>query len=137
MCVDSILSFPSFHLSFWCVWCDTKSSNHPTSLSASPPVTFSSTENFSPSLRSPIIALLCGCVVGYLPPLYSTPPLPLMMKERMRLEREEATRLLEEETEVRHTSSAGCSDKLAVWAELQPQTPQKCHHSIFALKSSS
>lgn len=55
-------------------------------------------------------------MVGSLPP---PPPLPLLVKERMRLEREEATRLLEEETEVRHSSSAGlqknfkevCADK--------------------------
>lgn len=38
--------------------------------------------------------------------LHSAPPLPLMVKERMRLEREEATRLLEEETEVRPRSEA-------------------------------
>lgn len=41
---------------------------------------------------------VCVCVAGCRPPLH----LPLFsMKERMRLEREEATRLLEEETEVR------------------------------------
>lgn len=35
------------------------------------------------------------------PPLLFYPPPPFSLKERMRLEREAATRLLEEETEVR------------------------------------
>lgn len=34
------------------------------------------------------------------------------MKERMRLEREEATRLLEEETEVRHSSGTDAQANL-------------------------
>lgn len=43
------------------------------------------------------------CVIGdpKPPPLPHALTLPLLVKERMRLEREEATRLLEEETEVR------------------------------------
>lgn len=62
----------------------------------------------SPSLHlsSHYCVAVCGRVstLLYSPP---PPPLPFLVKERMRLEREEATRLLEEETEVRHSSSAG------------------------------
>lgn len=58
----------------------------------SPPVTL------LPAFASHLIALLCGWVwLCVFPP---PPPLPFLVKERMRLEREEATRLLEEETEV-------------------------------------
>lgn len=113
MCVDSILSFPSVFLSsllyLWCVWCDKQSSNHPISI----PLLHCCFIHFTPFntsflhlLISPLITLLCGCV--WLGVFYTfPPPLPFLVKERMRLEREEATRLLEEETEVRHSSSAG------------------------------
>lgn len=63
----------------------------------------------SPSLHlsSHYCVAVCGRVSSllYSPP--PPPPLPFLVKERMRLEREEATRLLEEETEVRHSSSVG------------------------------
>lgn len=48
---------------------------------------------------------VCGRVSSLLDSLRPLPPLPFMVKERMRLEREEATRLLEEETEVRDSLS--------------------------------
>ncbi len=75
--------------------------------STSPPVTLlSSSENPPSSLSS---SHYCVAVCGWASSLlYSPPPpLPFLVKERMRLEREEATRLLEEETEVRHSSWAG------------------------------
>lgn len=50
-----------------------------------------------------ITVWLCGRVSSLLFP----PPLPFLVKERMRLEREEATRQLEEETEVRYFSQGG------------------------------
>lgn len=50
-----------------------------------------------------ITVWLCGRVSSLLFP----PPLPFLVKERMRLEREEATRQLEEETEVRFFSQGG------------------------------
>lgn len=46
------------------------------------------------------------CVVGCVPSCF-LPSLPFLVKERMRLEREEATRQLEEETEVRFLSQGG------------------------------
>lgn len=44
---------------------------------------------------------------GRVSSLLFPPPLPFLVKERMRLEREEATRQLEEETEVRFFSQGG------------------------------
>lgn len=64
---------------------------------------------FKQSLSSSYHSVWWLCVSSS---LHSAPPLPLMVKEHMRLEREEATRLLEEETEVRP-----CSDKPAVWTQ--------------------
>lgn len=135
MCADSILSFPSVFLSsllyFWCVWCNKKiiQSSHlhttsPLFFSTSPSVTLLSTSVNSPSSHRITVWL---CVVGALPLLYSPlPPLPFLVKERMRLEREEATRLLEEETEVRHSSSAGLQTTfLEVCAK--GQSDQKYH----------
>lgn len=70
-----------------------------------------------------ITVWLCGWVSSL---LYSPPPLlPFLVKERMRLEREEATRLLEEETEVRHSSSAGLQTTVL--------SVQKCHKNTTAL----
>lgn len=57
--------------------------------------------NFPSSL---FITLLCGRVSSF---LLFLPRLPFLVKERMRLEREEATRQLEEETEVRYFSQGG------------------------------
>lgn len=61
--------------------------------------------SFLHPLISPLITFVWLCVLGCF--LYFPPPLPFLVKERMRLEREEATRLIEEETEVRYSSSAG------------------------------
>lgn len=77
MCADSILSFPSVFLSsllyLWCVWCDTKSSNHPISIPL-PHLCFSPHCNTCvnpPS--STLIASLCGCVwSGVFPPVLSS-----------------------------------------------------------------
>lgn len=64
-------------------------------------------------LSSLLITLLCGWVSSFLPFL---PLLPFLVKERMRLEREEATRQLEEETEVRHFSQGGLlATFLSIW----------------------
>ena len=83
--------------------------NHPI-ISIPPPYSSVTSLHFSPGITSPpphcITVWLCGWVSS---PLYSPPPppLPVLVKEQMRLDREEATRLLEEETEVRHSSTAG------------------------------
>lgn len=109
--MDSILSlFPFSPILFYylrCVWCDTqkkKSSN----LSTSPPHLTPWNTYFCscvPPLSTVhhITVWLCGRVSSLLFP----PPLPFLVKERMRLEREEATRQLEEETEVRFFSQGG------------------------------
>lgn len=68
----------------------------------SPPETLISASVNLPS--SLFITLLCGRVFSF---LHFLPPLPFLVKERMRLEREEATRQLEEETEVRYFSQGG------------------------------
>lgn len=108
--MDSILSLFPFSIIFfyclWCVWCDTqkKSSN----LSTSPPPLTPWNTYFCfcvPPLSTVhhITVWLCGRVSSLLFP----PPLPFLVKERMRMEREEATRQLEEETEVRYFSQGG------------------------------
>lgn len=132
MCVDSILSFPSVLLSsllyLRCVWCDTKSSNH---LHTTPPLLFFLHLSPTVTLLSSINHLsshYCVAVCGWVSSLLSSPPpplLPFLVKERMRLEREEATRLLEEETEVRHSSSAGLQTTVL--------SVQKCHKNTTAL----
>lgn len=115
MCVGSIPSFPSvffFSLSHLSSTFGTFGviQNHPISIPPSALLFLSSLTPLSSSspFVSILIALPCGRVTVSSPlcalPL---PPLPFLVKERMRLEREEATRLLEEETEVRHSSSAG------------------------------
>ena len=127
MCADSILSFPSVFLSpllyllVCLVWYKIIQSSHLHAtfstlfFSTSPPCNTSLLH----LLISPSIALLCGCVVGCLPLCTPPPPLPFLVKERMRLEREEATRLLEEETEVRHSSTAGPQTNFSVCAKWQ------------------
>lgn len=120
MCADSILFFPfCFSLSFTSgVFGVIR--NHPIipspfhlllccfSSTSTPLTLLSSAVNPPSSCFTPSSSHYCVLVCGWVSSLlYSTPPLPLLVKERMRLEREEATRLLEEETEVRHSSSAG------------------------------
>ncbi|XP_029611793.1 protein scribble homolog isoform X4 [Salmo trutta] len=110
MCVDSILSLllssflpppTPFLLPPQCVWVV-----HTPSPLIPPPLHFSvfvffAYFTFHPTFTHFTLILydytcVCVCVAGCRPPLH----LPLFsMKERMRLEREEATRLLEEETE--------------------------------------
>lgn len=128
-CVGSILSFPSVFpltspLPLVClVWSKIIQSSH----LHTPPTVFCFLHFSLPltllsSSSSPLIALLCGCVclgVFPLPPL-----LPLMVKERMRLEREEATRLLEEETEVRHSSSEGLQTNFVSVQKAPQKIPQ-------------
>lgn len=109
-----------------CTWCGSPSSNHfisiPLLCSAPLYPLWSPSLHFSASVTpltapTPSLRLTCHCITvwlcvfGCLPHspvlVLPRPPLPLLVKERMRLEREEATRLLEEETEVRFSSSAG------------------------------
>lgn len=69
----------------------------------SPPETLISASVYLPSTVHYITVWLCGRVSSLLFP----PTLPFLVKERMRLEREEATRQLEEEAEVRSFSQEG------------------------------
>lgn len=91
-------------LSLMC-WCDKKKSSN---LSISTP-NLTPWNTFFCFCGPPLFTVhhitvwLCGRVSS----LHFPPPLPFLVKERMRLEREEATRQLEEETEVSHFSQEG------------------------------
>lgn len=104
MCVNSILSHIFFSLTCpFGVFGVMR--NHP--IIPLPP--WPSSFHLFPSPHGKHCVAVCGCAF---PSLHSPPLLPLMVKERMRLEREEATRLLEEETEVRHSSGTDAQTKL-------------------------
>lgn len=109
LCGFYSFSLPIFpHLFLLCLMClvwytQKKSSNLSTSTHLTPWNTYFCFCVPPLSTVHHITVWLCGRVSSLLFP----PPLPFLVKERMRLEREEATRQLEEETEVRYFSQGG------------------------------